>query len=177
MKKFIGMTVVLALILMVPAMTFAKSDSSRLNRDRLQVGRELIEVTSANWPSVLPYYTENIEYHDPIVDIYGIDTMAEFLGRLFFSSADLITTIEDEICIDGKYMATWTMAGAFDGVPYEAKGMSVIKFLPGDTLVYYQRDYYTEGDIMINIPGLDEPMEAFRIYYRCAVDPTFECPF
>ena len=42
--------------------------------------------------------------------------------------------------------------------------------------MYYSRDYYTEGDIMINIPGLDEPTEAFRTYYRCVVDPTFNCP-
>ena len=103
--------------------------------------------------------------------------MAQFLGRLFFSSADLITTIEDESCIGGTYMASWTMVGSFNGVPYDAKGMSVIKFLPGESRVYYQRDYYTEGDIMVNIPGLDEPTIAFRTYYRCAVDPTFECPF
>ncbi|MDD3643657.1 MAG: FlgD immunoglobulin-like domain containing protein, partial [Candidatus Krumholzibacteria bacterium] len=40
----------------------------------------------------------------------------------------------------------------------------------------YSRDYYTEGDIMINIPGLDEAVTGFRIFYRCAVDPTFDCP-
>jgi hypothetical protein len=69
------------------------------------------------------------------------------------------------------------MAGAFDGVPYSAKGMSIVKFRPKETQAYYQRDYYTEGDIMINIPGLAEPTMAFRTYYRCAVDPTFTCPF
>ena len=29
---------------------------------------------------------------------------------------------------------------------------------------------------MINIPGLDEAVLGFRTFYRCAVDPTFECP-
>lgn len=77
MKKFIATTMLFALILMLPVTTFAESNSSKLNRDRLQIGRELIEVTSANWSSVLPYYTEDIEYHDPIVDIYGIDTMTQ----------------------------------------------------------------------------------------------------
>ena len=47
------------------------------------------------------------------------------------------------------------MVGAFDGVPYSAKGMSIIKFRPRETQVYYQRDYYSEGDIMASIPGLD----------------------
>ena len=73
-------------------------------------------------------------------------------------------------------MSTWTMAGQFNGVPFTAPGMSIVKFRPGTTQAYYSRDYYTEGDIMINIPGLDVPTQAFRTYYKCAVDPMFECP-
>ena len=48
-----------------------------------------------------------------------------------------------------------------------------MKFRPKETQVYYQKDYYTEGDIMITIPGLDEVAQQFRTYYRSAVDPTF----
>jgi hypothetical protein len=158
-------------------MAVGESDSSRINQERMAVGRALVEVQSTNWPSVLPYYTVDIEYHDPIVTIHGLDLMSEFLARLFASSPELVTTIEDETCINGIYAATWTMIGAFDGVPYSAKGMSIIKFRPKETQAYYQRDYYSEGDIMINIPGLAEPTAAFRDYYRCAVDPTFICPF
>ena len=154
----------------------SKSDSSRINQERLAIGRALIEVQASNWPSILPYYTYDIEYHDPIMDINGIEVMAEFLARLFTSTPDLVTTVEDETCINGIYSASWTMVGYFNGVPYEAKGMSLIKFRPGQTQAYYQRDYYTEGDIMINIPGLDAAAGGFRTYYRCAVDPTFECP-
>jgi hypothetical protein len=102
--------------------------------------------------------------------------MSEFLARLFASSPELVTTVEEETCINGIYTATWTMVGSFDGVPYSANGMSIIKFRPRSLKVYYARDYYTEGDIMINIPGLAEPTSAFRTYYRCAVDPTFDCP-
>jgi hypothetical protein len=29
---------------------------------------------------------------------------------------------------------------------------------------------------MINIPGLDDATEGFRTFYRCSVDPTFDCP-
>ena len=83
------------------------------------------------------------------------------------------------------YTATWTMRGVFiadhsnplnSGVPYEAKGMSIIKFRDKSTDVYYQRDYYTEGDIMTAIPGLDQAVGGFRTFYLCAVDPTFVCP-
>ena len=102
--------------------------------------------------------------------------MTEFLLRLFGSSPDLVTTIEDETLIDGVYTATWTMVGQFSGVPYSAKGISIIKFRRRSAQVYYQRDYYSENDIMINIPGLDEAVMGFRTFYRCAVDPTFDCP-
>jgi hypothetical protein len=154
-----------------------RSDMSRINRERKSIGRELVEIQAANWPSLLQFYADDIEYYDPIVSIQGIDMMAQFFARLFASGPDLITTVEDEICIDGIYAATWTMAGSFNSLPYSAKGMSIVKFRPGETQAYYARDYYTEGDIMINIPLLDEPTLAFRTYYRCAVDPTFECPF
>ncbi len=148
----------------------------RLRRERLEIGRALIEINNADWQSLLPYYTNDIEYHDPIVDIYGIDTLVPFLGRLFASSGDLITTVEDESLVDGVYTATWTMSGLFNGIPYSAKGMSILKFRPGSAKAYYSRDYYTEGDIMATVPGLDQAIGGFRTYYRCAVDPTFTCP-
>jgi hypothetical protein len=186
MRKFIGTIGLLVCIMLLPPVASAKSNSSNLNRERLEVGRALIEVTIDNLDSIIPYYTDDIEYHDPIVDVYGIEDMTDFLYRLFGSTPDLVTTVEDEIAIDGMYTATWTMQGTFiadpsdpvnSGVPYEAKGMSIIKFRDKSTDVYYQRDYYTEGDIMIAIPGLDQAVGGFRAFYRCAVDPTFSCPF
>lgn len=178
MKKFIRTTTVFAcVILLLPAISNAKSESSRLCKTQKEIGRALIEVQSNNWPYVLDYYTDDVEYHDPIVDVDGIGMMTQFLARLFGNSPDLVTTIEDESCIDGIYTATWIMVGQFAGVPFDARGMSIIKFRPKETQAYYQRDYYTEGDIMMNIPGLSEPTEAFRTYYKCAVDPTFVCPF
>jgi hypothetical protein len=173
-KPFLASAVLVSVLL--PAVVNAESDKSRINRERKAIGRALVEVQSTNWPLIVEYYTDDIEYHDPIVTIQGIDMMSQFLARMFTSSPDLITLVEDEVCVNDMYAATWTMLGKFNGVPYTAKGMSIIKFLPKKTQVYYQRDYYTEGDIMINIPGLDEPTAAFRYYYRCAVDPTFSCP-
>lgn len=186
MKKFVVSTAVLVCLLLAPMAVDAKSNSSKLNKERLEVGRELLEVTIDTLPSIIPYYTYDIEYHDPIVDIYGIGDMTEFLYRLFGSTPDLVTTVEDEIAIDDTYTATWEMEGIFiadpsdpenSGVPYTAKGMSIIKFREKSTDVYYQRDYYTEGDIMIAIPGLDKAVGGFRLFYLCAVDPNFDCPF
>ncbi|MEZ4388916.1 MAG: nuclear transport factor 2 family protein [Candidatus Krumholzibacteriia bacterium] len=178
MRTYIKPMVILVCILVIlSAAASAEADDSRwLHQQRLAVGRALVEAQSTSWPAVLPYYTDDIEYHDPIVEIHGIDMMAEFLGRLFGSSPDLVTTIEDETLLGGVYSATWTMVGQFAGVPYTARGISIIKFRRLSARVYYQRDYYSENDIMINIPGLDEAVIGFRTFYRCAVDPTFDCP-
>ena len=179
MKKTVLVFLALASISMLLIPTVANAEGGErgwLYRDRLEIGRALIEVQSTNWPSIMPYYTNDIEYHDAIVDIYGIETMTAFFAQMFANSPNLVTTIEDETLVGGIYSATWTMAGDFAGVPYEAKGVSIIKFRGWSRKVYYQRDYYTEGDIMASIPGLDEAIGGFRTYYRCAVDPTFDCP-
>lgn len=178
MKKSLLRFAVLAIIVMLslPVMAGAESDSSWINRKRKEIGRSLVEINAGNWTSLLQYYADDIEYSDPIVHIEGIGTMTEFLGRLFASGPDLITTVEDETCINGIYSATWTMAGSLEGVPYYASGMSIIKFRPKSLKAYYAKDYYSEGDIMASIPGLDEAIGAFRVFYRCVVDPTFDCP-
>ena len=102
--------------------------------------------------------------------------LAEFLGRLFAGSSDLYTTVEDETLVGGVYMATWTMSGMFNGAEFSAPGMSIVKFVDGTLQSDYSRDYYTEGDVMLGVPELEEAVQGFRVYYRCAVDPTFECP-
>lgn len=108
-----GLITVLICALLIPGMACSESNSSHLNKERLKVGRALLEVTSQN------------------------------VGEI---------------------------------IPYEAKGMSIMKFRNRSTRVYYQRDYYSEGDIMASIPGLDQAIAGFRYFYRCAVDPNAECP-
>ena len=177
MLNYKGALVALACAVLLPGSAIAESNSSRLNKERLEVGRALLEVTVDNVASIIPYYADDIEYHDPIVDVYGIDEMTVFLFSLFGSTPDLVTTVEDEIAIDDMYTATWTMAGEFNGVPYSAKGMSILKFRPWSAQTYYSRDYYSESDVMATIPGLDQAVEGFRVSYKCVVDPAFNCPY
>lgn len=181
MKRLIKTTVWLACTFMLLAFVpDAKASRlcqlGQLRKDRLEIGRGMLEVQNVDWTTLLKYYADDIEYHCPIVDVYGLEMVTQFLGRLYGSSPDLVTTIEDETLAGDVYSATWTMVGSFIGVPYEAKGISIIKFRPWSREVYYWRDYYTEGDIMANIPGLDQALLGFRLYYRCAVDPSFDCP-
>lgn len=176
MKRMMAAFALMVCVMMILP-TRAEGGRPQLYRQRLEVGRALLEVQFANRAEVLPYYTDDVEYHDPIVDIYGIEEMAAFLDRLLGASPDLVTVIEDETLVGDHYSATWVMSGSFFGVPYEARGISIFKFRPRSAMVYYQRDYYTEGDIMATIPGLDEAILGFRTYYRCAVDLAFDCPF
>ena len=186
MKKLIPAFAILAgiiLILMVQACKKEDSNndiddgSAQLYQERIKVGRALLEVQAPNVDEVLPYYSDSIEYHDPIVNIYGIQDMTAFFNNLILvASPNLVTIIEDETLFGDIYSATWVMSGDFLGLPYQAKGISIFKFEPNSSQVYYQRDYYSEGDIMATIPGLDQAIWAFRTYYRCAVDPTFDCP-
>ena len=181
MKKFIVVIAVLACFLFIPVAASAKSNSSKLNKERLEVGQALLEVQATNIAEVLPYYADNIHYFDAIVEVEGKADMTEFLYRLFAATPDLVTTVEDEIAIDDIYTATWTMVGTFVSIPgepgieYVAKGMSIIKFNPKTTDVYYQRDYYTEGDIMVAIEPLIPVIDGFRDFYRCAVEPGYTC--
>lgn len=167
----------------LPPPTFLKtknngvSSQNSISNGQLEVGRQLVEINAENWTNVIPYLESNYEYHDPIVNIFGPDTMAMFLGRLFSGSSDLYTIVEEETIADDIYMATWTMSGEFNGAPFNAPGMSIVKFVKGTTQTYYSRDYYTEGDVMLGVPELSEAVIGFRTYYRCAVDPTFDCPY
>ena len=180
MKKSIqllAMLVGIIAILIPQSCSDVDSKDDSLEQERLEVGRALLEMQASDVDDFLPYYTDDVEYHDPIVDINGIQYMTAFLNQLIIgASPNLVTTVEDEILMDNTYSATWIMSGSFNGVPDQAKGISIFKFMTNSSQVYYQRDYYTEGDIMATTPGLDEAILGFRTYYKCAVDPTFDCP-
>ena len=84
MKNVTGFALLLTTsLLLIPAL--AGAGQPQLYQERMEVGRALLEVQSTNLPSVIPYYTDDIEYHDPIVDIYGINDMTAFLFQLFGS--------------------------------------------------------------------------------------------
>jgi hypothetical protein len=48
--------------------------------------------------------------------------VTQFLGRLYGSSPDLVTTIEDETLVGGVYSATWTMVGSFQRRALRSQG-------------------------------------------------------
>ena len=147
MKKLIKTTVLIACMFMLSAFVDdAEADGPgqprQLLQDRLEIGRGRLEVQNVDWTTLLRYYADDIEYHCPIVDVYGINNVTQFLGRLYGSSPDLVTTIEDETVAGDAYSATWTMIVTFSGVHYEAKGISIIKLRRRRREVYKLRHYY-----------------------------------
>ncbi|WP_430817881.1 nuclear transport factor 2 family protein [Carboxylicivirga sp. RSCT41] len=119
MKKFshaLAMLAGMILILSTPSCEYldqiggSKAMNSKLNQERIKVGRALLEVTGGGIDEILPYYADDIEYHDPIVDIYGIEHMTGFLYMLIEnSSPDLKTEVIEETLVDDIYSATWIM--------------------------------------------------------------------
>ena len=61
MKRIVTPIALLVCLTMLPLAALAKSNSSNLNRERLVVGRALLEVQAGNLASVIPYYTDDIE--------------------------------------------------------------------------------------------------------------------
>mmetsp|Transcript_3372 Transcript_3372/g.6460 ORF Transcript_3372/g.6460 Transcript_3372/m.6460 type:complete len:172 (-) Transcript_3372:142-657(-) len=144
-----------------------------LAQERLSVGKKLLEMNASTLSTAAQYYAPNIEYRDPIVVINGITDMTEFLLRFLGSDSTFATVVENEIVSGDTYTATWVMEGTFGEFSYEGvAGMSIIKFNPGSTEAYYQRDYYTEGDLMVGIPPLSPAINGFRTIYLCTVDPN-----
>jgi hypothetical protein len=40
------------------------------------------------------------------------------------------------------------MSAEMVSVPYDVKGLSILKFRDGETQAYYHKDLYTEGDLV-----------------------------
>jgi len=189
MRKFIKAFAMLAgIIIITQACTYLDSIGAsadmqkKLHEKRLDVGEALLVVTTGGIDEILPYYSSDIEYHDPVVTINGKKDMKAFLYQLIEGEGmDLTTTVLDETLIDDTYCASWVMEGLFNGIDYYAQGISIFKFKPYSYQVYYQRDYYSEGDIMATIknpdgsPGLDALIAVFREQYRCSVVPDYPC--
>jgi hypothetical protein len=125
-RTIMGKLIKTTLLLACTFMLFAVVDDAQagrqnklcqLRQDRLEIGRGMLEVQNVDWTTLLGYYADDIEYHDSIVDVYGIDMLTQFLGRLYGSSPDLVTTIEDETLVGGVYSATWTMVGTSTACP------------------------------------------------------------
>lgn len=98
--------------------------------------------------------------------------MENFLKHMFKNTPDYRLAIEDETFVNGIYSATWTMQGTWQGdkIKYKVPGMSIIKFREGESLIYYQRDYFSEGEIWSKIPYIGAFIRGLRGKYKRDLD-------
>jgi hypothetical protein len=107
-RTIMGKLIKTTLLLACTFMLFAVVDDAQagrqnklcqLRQDRLEIGRGMLEVQNVDWTTLLATTLTTSSTIDSIVDVYGIEMLTQFLGRLYGSSPDLVTTIEDETLV------------------------------------------------------------------------------
>jgi len=142
---------------------------------RVATARALLELELSNYASVINYWAEDVTYKDPFLTNAGRQEMLDYLDAMFGGTAygfpdDRSVTIRDELIRTNPddsmtYMATLEWSGTFGAAFFVQKGMSVIKFRPGEGCAYYHRDYYSEGDTWWNIPAWLAEITTMRNVY------------
>ena len=170
MKKSLVMTILFMGSFGMMLFAQPKSSTGDLEKTRATVARAIVEADSSNWLSILNYYTSDVQYSDPMVQIEGIGMVGAFLRRYFIISPDLVTTIENETCADGLYTATWTMTGTFLGGPHAVKGVTIIKFRGTEAKVYYHHKEYADEEIRAIVKDLADLFQCFREDFMSPAD-------
>ena len=152
---------------------------------RLETARALVSVNAANYESVINYWAEDGVYREPVLTNSGRQEMLDYLAAVYGGSPfgfpmDKAVTIKDQLYRthpDGSmtYMATIQWSGTFGTEFFIQKGMSIVKFRPGEGCAYYHRDYFTEGDTWWNIPEWRQDIRTSREVYIMLFGLTGRC--
>lgn len=152
---------------------------------RLETARALVSVNADTYDSVINFWTEDVTYKEPVLTNHGREEMLEYLEAVYGGSPygfplDKAVTIKDELYKtheDGSmtYMATIQWSGTFGTAFFFQKGMSIVKFRPGEGCASYQRDYFTEGDTWWNIPIWQQDIRTARETYIVLFGLTGRC--
>jgi hypothetical protein len=145
-------------------MSSAPSERS-LDESRLVNARRALMVRPGDLASIATVYCRDVTYRDPVLSLRGVEQVVSFLDHLLRQSLDHELVIVDEVHGAEAYSATWVMTGAFLGFPYEAPGMSMCRFRPGQDRIGYQRNYYSEGDLWANVPSQRGTVAALRRFF------------
>ena len=113
-----------------------------------------------DWSHILPYYHEDIVFHDSIQRIEGIEAFTALCNRLTRRCKQLHMDIGSIVVADTEIAMEWKMTMMFRRWP-SSPIFGCSKFTLGeDGRIIHQRDYYDLwGDIFDGIPW-------FRGLYR-----------
>ncbi len=152
---------------------------------RLETARALVSVDASTYELVINYWAEDVVYKEPVLTNHGREEMLEYLTAMYEGSPfgfplDKHVTIKDELYKthqDGSfaYMATIQWSGTFGTAFFFQKGMSIVKFRPGEGCASYHRDYFSEGDSWWNIPIWQQDVRTSRETYIVLFGLTGRC--
>jgi hypothetical protein len=152
---------------------------------RLETARALVTVDASSLPSLINYWAEDVVHREPVLTNTGRAEVAEYFAAMFSGSSygfpqDRHVVIKDELYHsqqDGgmTYMATVQWSGTFGNEFFLQRGMSIIKFRPGEGCPSYQRDYFNEGDTWWNVPAFKPDIALFRNMYISLFGLSVRC--
>lgn len=153
--------------------------------DRAQTARDLLQVDASNYASRVNYWAEDVEYKEPVLTNHGRQEMYDYLAAMFGGTPygfpiDKALTIKDELYRTDPddsmtYIATVQWDGHFGAEYFYQRGISIIKFDPGEGCPSYHRDYWTEGDTWWNVASLKSLIDTMRGVYIGLFGLTGRC--
>ena len=150
----------------------ATTTADDIDDQRVINARRMMVVDADDFDDIIDLWADDINYQDAVVDIFGKEDFYDFLSKLFVFMTEYALEIDDEVYQGDSYMCTWRMYGKSQPniatapeVPFDAKGMSIMKFRPGEVQPYYHKDLFTEGDIWSEIPYLGVYVRVMRELY------------
>jgi len=115
-----------------------------------------------DWSNILPYYDDNIYFHDTIQEIWGMKEFKPMTERLTERSQDLKMKIVHILFEGNIIFFEWEMSLSFKRYPNSTLFGASRLTLNEDGKIIEQRDYYDLwGDIIDNIPFLADRYRKF----------------
>ncbi|MCK6598678.1 MAG: nuclear transport factor 2 family protein [Bdellovibrionaceae bacterium] len=97
------------------------------------------------------FYSENIEFIDPISHIHGLSQLEKHYEKLYLNVKKISFNFTDIYHDRDNCIACWTMEISVKGLNrgrlFQVDGTSVFKFNSEDR-VYYHRDYFDLGQML-----------------------------
>lgn len=97
------------------------------------------------------FYSEDIEFVDPISRIHGLSQLEKHYEKLYLNVKKISFNFSDIYHDGDNSMASWTMEISVKGLnlgrTFQVDGISVFKFNSQDR-VYYHRDYFDLGQMI-----------------------------
>lgn len=117
-----------------------------------------------DWSHILPYYHEDIFFHDSVQKIHGISEFKTMTERLIARSNNLKMDVKNTAQNGNIIFLEWEMSLSFKKYPNSSVYGSSRVTLDEKGKIIEQRDYYDLwGDIFDNIPRFGK---AYRKFMR-----------